>query len=241
VATARLLQAQGDAQGALELLDEARRFYNTDFSPPVRPIPALKARVHVLEGNLDAALRWVADSGLTAEDELDYVHEFEHITLARTLLARHAADRDRLADVIALLNRLRVAAEEGGRTGSVIEVLVLLSRAHRARGDGPAAKAALEAARARAQPEGFARVFIDEGSAAPADKPKSVHSGLVEELSSRELDVLRLLRSDLSGPDIARELSVSLNTFRTHTKNIYVKLGVNNRREAVRRAAELGL
>ena len=53
--------------------------------------------------------------------------------------------------------------------------------------------------------------------------------------------MLRLLRSDLSGPDIAAELYVSLNTLRTHTRNIYVKLGVNNRREAVRRAAELGL
>ena len=63
----------------------------------------------------------------------------------------------------------------------------------------------------------------------------------MQELSSRELDVLRLLRSQLSGPEIARELMVSLNTMRTHTKNIYMKLGVNNRREAVQRAAELGL
>ena len=66
-------------------------------------------------------------------------------------------------------------------------------------------------------------------------------SGLVDELSSRELDVLRLLRSDLSGPDIARELHVSLNTMRTHTKNIYTKLGATSRREAIRRAAEHGL
>ena len=62
-----------------------------------------------------------------------------------------------------------------------------------------------------------------------------------DELSDRELDVLRLLRSDLSGPDIARELMMSLNTLRTHTKHIYTKLGVTNRREAVSRAAELGL
>jgi LuxR family maltose regulon positive regulatory protein len=64
---------------------------------------------------------------------------------------------------------------------------------------------------------------------------------LVDDLSGRELDVLRLLRSDLAGPEIARELHVSLNTLRTHTKNIYTKLGVTNRREAIRRAAELGL
>jgi len=65
--------------------------------------------------------------------------------------------------------------------------------------------------------------------------------GLVEPLSRRELEVLRLLGSDLDGPEIARELVVSLNTVRTHTKNIYAKLGVNNRRAAVRRAQELDL
>ncbi len=64
---------------------------------------------------------------------------------------------------------------------------------------------------------------------------------MVEPLSERELHVLRLLRTDLSGPDIARELTVSLNTIRTHTKSIYAKLGVNNRRAAVRRADELDL
>ena len=64
---------------------------------------------------------------------------------------------------------------------------------------------------------------------------------LVDELSNRELDVLRLLRSELSGPEIAAELIVSLNTVRTHTKNIYAKLGVGNRREAIRRADELGI
>jgi LuxR family maltose regulon positive regulatory protein len=64
---------------------------------------------------------------------------------------------------------------------------------------------------------------------------------LVDELSGRELEVLRLLRSELSGPEIAAELVVSLNTVRTHTKNIFTKLGVNNRRAAVRRASELGL
>ena len=64
---------------------------------------------------------------------------------------------------------------------------------------------------------------------------------LIEPLSERELDVLRLLGTDLDGPDIARELIVSLNTVRTHTKNIYAKLGVNNRRAAVRRAEELDL
>ena len=65
--------------------------------------------------------------------------------------------------------------------------------------------------------------------------------GLTEPLSERELDVLRLLGTDLGGPDIARELIVSLHTVRTHTKNIYAKLGVGSRRAAVRRGEELGL
>ena len=68
-----------------------------------------------------------------------------------------------------------------------------------------------------------------------------VTQGLVDPLSARELDVLRLLASDLDGPAIARELVVSLNTVRTHTKNIYAKLGVNSRRAAVTRARELDL
>jgi LuxR family maltose regulon positive regulatory protein len=64
---------------------------------------------------------------------------------------------------------------------------------------------------------------------------------MVQPLSERELDVLRLLASDLDGPEIARALMVSLNTLRTHTRNIYAKLGVNNRRAAVRQAADLNL
>lgn len=64
---------------------------------------------------------------------------------------------------------------------------------------------------------------------------------LIEPLSERELDVLRLLGTELDGPAIARELIVSLNTMRTHTKSIYAKLAVTNRRAAVRRAQELDL
>jgi LuxR family maltose regulon positive regulatory protein len=66
-------------------------------------------------------------------------------------------------------------------------------------------------------------------------------SDMIEPLSERELEVLKLLRSELSGPEIAGQLVVSVNTFRTHTKNIFNKLGVNNRRAAVRQAKELDL
>jgi LuxR family maltose regulon positive regulatory protein len=79
----------------------------------------------------------------------------------------------------------------------------------------------------------------------PVAAPKSaiIHqkSDMIEPLSKRELEVLKLLRSELSGPEIAQQLIVSLNTLRTHTNNIFNKLGVNNRRAAVRRAEELDL
>jgi LuxR family maltose regulon positive regulatory protein len=81
----------------------------------------------------------------------------------------------------------------------------------------------------------LAAVNETEGHRQPAQP------GLIEPLSERELDVLRLLGTDLDGPDIARRLIVSLNTVRTHTNHVYAKLGVNNRRAAVRRARELGL
>jgi LuxR family maltose regulon positive regulatory protein len=79
------------------------------------------------------------------------------------------------------------------------------------------------------------------GGTTPAGAATPARQRLVEPLSERELDVLRLLSSDLDGPDIARELTVSLNTLRTHTRSIYAKLGVNSRRAAVRQAAELNL
>ena len=66
-------------------------------------------------------------------------------------------------------------------------------------------------------------------------------STMIEPLTERERETLRLLATDLSGPEIARRLTLSLHTVRTHTKNIFAKLGVNNRREAIRRAEKLGL
>ena len=270
---ARIRQVEGHGAAALDLLDEAERVYNTDLSPPVRPAAAVKAQAQLAVGDSTTPRRWAAERGLSADDDLSYVREYEHITLARVLIASHNAGRgDRsAADATQLLERLLGAAEAGGRTGSVIEILIALSIAHQASGDNPAATNALEQALALAEPEGYVRIFVDElpdlapvlrslsgrgaagdyastvlgaaRAAVPAERPAvgTPGQGLVDDLSHRELDVLRLLRSDLSGPDIARELTVSLNTLRTHTRSIFMKLGVNNRREAVRRAAELGL
>jgi LuxR family transcriptional regulator, maltose regulon positive regulatory protein len=268
VAMARIREVQGDLDGALDLLDEAERRYAGDFSPNVRPIAALKTRVWLAQGRLGDALGWVRERGLSPEDDLCYLREFEHVTLARVLLARFVSDRaDRsLREVMGLLERLRQAADAGERMGSVLEILILQALAHHLRGDVPAALAPLERALTLAEPEGYLRTFVDEGPSmtvlleaaakrgivptyvrqllpafGTAEHRRPVRQDLSEPLSERELDVLRLLGTDLGGPDIARELMVSLNTMRTHTKNIYAKLGVTSRRAAVRRAEDRGL
>jgi LuxR family transcriptional regulator, maltose regulon positive regulatory protein len=275
VAMGRLAAAEGDASGAVDLLDEAERVYVSDLFPDVRPIPALRARMWLALGRVDAALGWAGQQRLSAEDELSYLREFEHITLARVLLAQHATSGDTacLDRVTRLLQRLLRAAEEGARNGSVIELCVLLALAYRAGGDVASGSDILDRALALAEPEGYVRVFVGESpaltpllaacaqrGAAPAyarrllqasraDEhrgPGAHHEtharhGLPEPLSLRELEVLRLLATELDGPGIARRLFVSLNTVRTHTRNVYAKLGVNNRRAAVRRAAELDL
>ena len=268
VAMARVRKAEGDPGAALELLHAAEGLYLSDFFPRVRPIAALKARVWVAQGRLDDALRWAREQGLSAEDDLSYLREFEHVTLARVLLARSIQDRaDRTArEAAELIERLLRAAQEGSRTGTVIELLVLQALALQIQGNAPAALASLERALALAEPEGYIRLFVDEGlpmailleaastrqiaptyvrrllaALGPAGDTAPATQRLVEPLSDRELEVLRLLATDLDGPDIARELVVSLHTVRSHTKSIYAKLGVNNRRTAIRRAEELDL
>ncbi|MGY1771004.1 LuxR C-terminal-related transcriptional regulator [Blastococcus sp. SYSU D00813] len=268
IAMARVHQAEGDLDGAVDLLDEAERLYDGDMFPDVRPIAALRARVRLAQGRIGEALSWVRERGLSSGDRLSYLREFEHVTLARTLLAQHAATGDQrcVAEARALLQRLLDEAEQGERTGSVIEIAVLLARACRADGDLSGALASLRRALTLAEPEGYVRVFLDEGPEmtsllevlATREEPhphvrRLLHAGLdpvpaapaqrslVEPLSARELDVLRLLDTDLDGPAIARRLFVSVNTVRTHTKNVYAKLEVNNRRAAVRRGRELNL
>ncbi|MEO8286136.1 MAG: LuxR C-terminal-related transcriptional regulator [Chloroflexota bacterium] len=296
VAMSRIREAEGDLDGALDLLEQADRLYVSDFSPNVHPVPALQIRMWVAQGRLSEAMAWARERGLSTDDDLSYLREFEHITLARVLLALYKsdpADHSILAGVgptgptglTGLLERLLQAAEEGGRTASVIEILGLQALVKQTRNDIPAALVSLERALALAEPEGYIRIFVDEGPAMAQLLVKAASRGLkpeytgrllaafekeqeasagssplpisplrtpatptslashpsTEPLSQRELEVLRLFRTDLSGPEIARELVISLSTVRTHTKGIYSKLNVNSRRAAVKRAAELNM
>lgn len=277
VAMARIREAQGDLDSALDLLVEAERVYVGDFSPNVRPIVALKARLWLEQGRLGEALAWVRAQGLSSEDTLSYLREFEHITLARVLLAQyqHTQADSTIRDAIGLLNRLLNAAEEGGRLQAVIEILIVRALAKQMLGDISAAIDSLEKALTLAEPERYVRFFLDEGvpmarllqeaaarkilpgytaqlltsseaqgqqntSIAPNNTTTASQS-LIEPLSQRELELLRLLKTDLSGPEIASELVIALSTVRTHTKRIYDKLNVKTRRAAVKRGEELGL
>jgi LuxR family maltose regulon positive regulatory protein len=262
---ARTKAGLGDLEGALALLDEAERlFYRTPI-PAMRPIPAMKVRLWIKQGRLAEALVWVRERNLSVDDDVSYLKEFEHITLARLFIALHRTQPEtgNIHQVMDLLERLLKAAEAGKRLGSAIEIRILMALANEAQGEISAALTSIERALMLAEPEGFARIFVDEGPPMTALLREAARQGgaasyarqllaalkkspspvqpLVEPLSERELDVLKLLNTELSGPEIAGELMVSLNTVRTHTKNIYNKLGVNNRRSAVRRAEELNL
>lgn len=263
VAWARLEMAEGSAAAAIEYLQDAERRYISDFFPDVRPVPAQIAQFNIRIGRLDQADDWARQRAIGPDDPLTYLREFEHVTLARLFIAR--GDSGSVEQAVRLLGRLAEAAERGGRRRSLIDIDLLAALAHHARHDSTEALEALRRAIALAEPEGIRRPFLDDADAlapvlkhlskrealsafvrgltsmAEAAAPARQHPELIEPLSDREADVLRLLRSDLSGPEIANELTVSLNTLRTHTKNIFEKLGVNSRRAAVHRAEELQL
>jgi LuxR family maltose regulon positive regulatory protein len=273
-------QTQGDRVGALEAVREAER---VELSPTMvgllNPLPTVRARLALARGDIDEAARWVDASGLAAGDEPSYPREREYLVLARVLLASDQGER-----ALGLLERWHALAATQERTESVIELRALQALAHAAHGDEPAALAVLGEAVTLAAPEGYLRVFVDEGPAMaalfrkllsgrrleqlvadgpvprgylarlvagfqqagspsfpPARRGAVVVPGLIEPLSSRELEVLGLLAAGKPNQAIAEELVVSLETVKSHVSHLFAKLEVTNRTEAVARARELGL
>jgi LuxR family maltose regulon positive regulatory protein len=184
---------------------------------------------------------------------------------------RQGEDARALEEARSLLEGVEAASQVGRRNGTLVDVLVLEALAADAAGDESGAMSSWERAVTLAEPEQHVRAFARHGPATASLLARSGHlrngspfwehlqpaavstpdentspfvtpaAGPVGSLSVREAEILGLLATDLDGPGIARHLVVSLHTVRTHTKNVYAKLGVNNRRAAVRRARELGL
>jgi LuxR family maltose regulon positive regulatory protein len=256
-------QAEGDSAAALEAMDEAYQFMpNLETVALLNPVPAERARLLLAQGDVREAVLWVKERGLEAEDEPTYPREREYFVLARVLLAWNAPDK-----VVDLLERLGALAEIQGRVESVIEARLLQALALDAVGEHAQAMIALARALALAEPEGYVRIFLDEGApmvrllrqaesrtVAPAyvgellaafgEAASSVSPTpllLTEPLSERELEILRLVAAGLTTQEIAEELVIAVGTVRTHLKNIYGKLDAHSRVQAVEQARALKL
>lgn len=261
-AMAGLQRARGDLDAAVRLLEDAEPLYLPGFFPDVRPIPAARARVRIAQGRLAPAWDWAHDHAVTATDPPTYLAEYNQLTLARLLVAQSRAGTGGEFDqALALLDRIVDAAQQSGRTGGLVEARMVRALAHHAAAETGAALDDLRRALDDGVPAGYVRLFLDEGPPmeqlleAAARRPESRDNATFllrsarsrpapdddEGLSGRELEVLRLLATDLTGPEIARRLFVSVNTLRTHSRHIFTKLDVNTRRAAVHRATDMGL
>jgi LuxR family transcriptional regulator, maltose regulon positive regulatory protein len=277
-ALAWIRQAQGDAGEALAAMGEAERAApGPAVTGLLNPVPAERARLLLAQGDLAGATRWAHDNGLDAGDELAYPREPGHLVLARLLLAQ---GRPGLA--LVLLDRLHEAATAQGRDGSIVEIGALRALALAASGEEPTAVTALAGTLMLASPQGYVRVFADEGApmsallgqlavahragqspaaavpagylaalvgacgpadAAPPQRRAAATTppGLVEPLTDRELEVLRLLAAGRSNQRIAHDLVVALDTVKKHVTHVLGKLGAANRTEAAAQARQLGL
>jgi LuxR family maltose regulon positive regulatory protein len=276
-ALAWIRHAQGNPAAALNAIEEAERFApGADVIGLLNPVPAQRARLLLAWGDVSGAARWAQDRGLSAHDEPLYPREPDYLVLVRVLIAQH-----RPRQALALLERLHTAAAAQGRTGSVIEIQALQALALAADGEEATAVRSLARTLILACPQGYVRVFADEGPPMRAllgrltatQKPRHAAAGLpsgylvrvqqasraarggaragrgaaapvpglVEPLTGRELEVLRLLTAGRPNQGIADELVITLDTVKKHVSHVLRKLGAANRTEAVTRARELGL
>jgi LuxR family maltose regulon positive regulatory protein len=286
---ARLQQARGDSNAARSILNELQNIARQrNFVPQVlAQAAAARAQLALMQGDLSAAVQWADMSGLGPNDDLNYPRELEYLVLARVRIAQHRRDMEDsvLRDILRLLDRLLAAAEIGERIDSMIEISILRALAFQAQGMFVQALECLAWVLQLAEPESYARVFIDEGAPiaqllqqglraphwgqAPSssqsvrqyaewllkgayaegierhtDAPApSIHFSVPdsEPLTERELDVLRLLVAGYSNQAIARELVVAVGTVKRHVNNLFGKLRVQSRLQAVARARELDL
>jgi LuxR family maltose regulon positive regulatory protein len=183
IALARVKQAQGDAQGAHTLTQKIEQILRTYSLAPhnVMLLAAWHARLSLQQGDLALASRWIQERKLDIGDELGPPREREYLTLARVLIAQH-----RPGEALQLLERLQHLAERQGRMGSALEILVLQAMAQQTQGNEAVAEERLSQALSLAEPEGYIRLFVDEGAPMahllaqmhprpPGDQPGATH------------------------------------------------------------------
>ncbi len=265
ITLALVLQGQGDWNAANAMLEQAEQLAQKwNRARPLERLAVFKARLCLAQGRLEAAAHWVQESGLSIDDALSGQFEMAYSTLARVLIAQKKLDES-----LTLLARLYDMATSAKSFGSLIEILTLQALAHQARGDISQAFPPLERALTLAEPEGYIRLFADEGQSmvellqlALARKlapnytsqllaacqvgqvsftTQSEAQPLVEPLTERELEVLHLIAAGLSNKAISEMLFITVGTVKRHTMNIYGKLGVNSRTQATVKARGLNL
>ncbi len=270
LAEARLLVSEGDLVAAIERLNDAARLYVRTSAPNVRPVAALQSRLYLRQGDLPRAQGWVRASGVTPDDAPSYLREFELVTLARVLTAEHALTRapGSISAALSLLDRLLQPAIANDRLASQIDIRITQALALQALGERAQASVTLRTALKLAEPEGYRRVFSDEGEPLAAlltqiaTEPKppiasdyatavaslyrsgrhaAGRADLIEPLSEREIDVLRLVAQGYSNQEISQKLFLALSTVKGHNLRAFGKLQARNRTQAVARARELGL
>ncbi|HSH00925.1 MAG TPA: LuxR C-terminal-related transcriptional regulator [Anaerolineae bacterium] len=271
LAMARIKMAEYDWNSAFELLQEAEKRYKRDPFPDLYPLGALKARLWLAQGELSKAFNWVQEQNLTVDDELTYQREFMHMTLAKILVAKYKQNNTQkhFHQANKLLERLLTASQIGGRLRTILEILIQKAILYQAYGDTTTALNALQQAIDLAEPQEYLRIFIDEGipiktllgKISPQKRHQknyvnrllAIFNGtkikssilstqpLIDPLSERELEVLELVAQGLSNREISERLYLALSTVKGHNRNIYSKLQVKRRTEAIARARELGL
>ena len=261
-------QAEGDFTAAQKTIQKACALDPGPYYYSAARAEAQRARLNLAQGNLAEAVRWAETSGLSYTDEPDYAHEIDYLTLTRILIACGEPD-----DALQLLKTLQETAVSAARNGRLIEILILQAITYDQMGKRPLALTHLQQALDLAEPEGYQRLFLDEGepivkllqvavqqdiyseyvtqmdtAVSPKTKPQqtevpppSANKYPLQPLTQREQETLRLLATNLTIPEIADQLFVSVSTVRTYTKHIYSKLDVHSRIEAIHRAEAYGL
>lgn len=259
--------ARAELAAAARAWEEASQIAGDHVLTPPTASRLAAARLHLLLVNGQTAAAWALaeQQGLTREQALGYVCEPEQIAVAHILLAQGRAEQ-----TWQLLSRLAVMAQSDGRNGSLIKLLTLQAVAHQAQRQAEPAQNCLLQALSLAHPAGYVRTFLDEGQplaellaklqakdAGPLDYIHSLLQAfgekgpstptlpspqpIVEALTRRELEILRLLAAGLSNRAIATEMVITVGTVKTHVSRIMGKMGAANRTQAVARARELGL